>query len=572
MSIKTNDWLAAIACIAAGVLIATLPHFIAWTRIGRPYYVASPDDRFYLAIASQAFFNHPFTIADPIFVGKQPTVFRPTQFLPGVWAAKFLGLDPLGIGLMCRVFAGSTIGLGWYLLFRQWLRGPWVAAPLSLMLLGDTGLTHGTPLLRLGLDTMIILLRTNEAYFHAGHWIHLEWRSVNPAMTMVYLLGLIWAVTRALKSPSRGRIALSGVSFGLLFYVYFYYWTAAGLALLIAMILDAGNRRLYFHVGWIGGLIGLPAVVSDFLLKRDLPAVTDYLHRNDKFVIIGRFNELELSKDMMVIIILGLAWVLIRRRELIFVWALGAAGIILENNQLLTRLQFDNYHWEYVWGPAYSFYVAVAVADELGQRLNWRASVCACIGAVGLSAFGVGLWIRSVEATGSVAVAAAHTIMDYRSEFHSGRESLLAPNTVAAGDPGFVDFAAILDNLRPLAGWSAYNSCVVTDAELDEREALNELLRGVDRAAFESSQPREFVRYKMGPWYRDRSLIAGRVAARLAAYDRAQADLSFVLDRFGIRYVGLLTGTRPEYLATGWSLIATGPTWEVWERTTAQHH
>ena len=107
---------------------------------------------------------------------------------------------------------------------------------------------------------------------------------------------------------------------------------------------------------------------------------------------------------------------------------------------------------------------------------------------------------------------------------------------------------------------------MLTDADLDDREALNDLLQGVDRATFDAKQPREFVRYKMGPWYHDRSLIPIRVAARLAAYDRAGADLSVPLDRFGVRYVGVRTGTRPDYLAQGWTQIANGPTWDVWER------
>ena len=569
MSKRATDWLAGTFCVAAGVLIAALPHFIALAKIGRPYYVASVDDRYYLAIASQAYFNHIGRVADPIFVAGGLGVYRSLQFLPGIWGAKLLGLDPLEIGLVWRVFAGATIGLGWYVLFRQKLQRPWIAAFLAMMLLGDTGLLHGVPLVRLALNAMAIASRSSDIWFRGGHWIHLEWRSVTPATTMAFLLALIWSVLRAREAPSRGRIALAGLAFGLLFHVYFYYWTAAGLALLIALALDSGHRRIYFHVGWIGGLIGLPIVVSDFLLKQSLPSVTDWLCRLHRYLTIGRFDEIHLQKDVVLVPVLGLAWVLLRQRDMIFVWALGAAGLLLENHQVLTRLQLENFHWTYVWGPAFSYLAVLAVAKEIGDRLKWSRRACVGFGVVGLAAFGVGLWIRWVEANGSETVATARAITAYRDDFPPGHQPSFSPNTVVAGDADFVDFAAILDNLRPLAGWSAYNSALLTDADLDDREALNELLRGVDRAAFEADQQRLYsVRNTIGPWALDRSLIPGRVAARVAAYDRACADLSATLDRLAVRYVGFHAGTKPSYLDHGWKHVATGSTWDVWEYVT----
>jgi hypothetical protein len=359
------------------------------------------------------------------------------------------------------------------------------------------------------------------------------------------------------------------LNLGLIFYVYFYYWTAAGLALLIALAVDVGYRRVYFHIGWIGGLIGLPMVVSDFLLRKSEPSVTDWLHRCNRFLTIGRFDGMESHKDILIILSLGLAWVLWRQRDLIFVWALGAAGLLLEHHQVLTRLQLENYHWVYVWGPAFSFLTAVSVAAEIGNRLNWTRRICAAFAVVGVTALGVGLWIRSVEATGSDTVKTLGEITAYRAEFPSGRLPGFAPNTVVAGDADFVDFSSILHDLRPLAGWSAYNSPSLTTRDLNDREALNELLLGLNRVEFETKQPHELLKYRIGPWFLDRSLVPGLVADRLAAYDRAQADLSSALDRFAVVYVGLRIGRRPDYLATGWTLLANGPVWEVWKRESA---
>ncbi len=569
LSSKTSDWLAAIACVSAGVLISALPHLSALARTGRPDWVSTDDERFYLAVGSQAYFNHPGKLADPVRAEDWPSIFRPLPFLPGVWAAKVLSLDPLGIGLMWRVLAGATVGLGWFVLFRQKIPRPWVAASLALILLSDPGLTQGFPLIRLARRAIMIASAPSDSLFGWGY-LFFGWRVVNPATTMPYLIALIWAVFRAREAPTRGRIALAGLTFGLLFHVYFYYWTAAGVALLLALALDAGHRRIYFHTGWIGGLLGLPVVVSDFLLKQSQPSVTESLLRQDRFLPIDRFGELTLPPEILVVIALGLAWVVVRRRDLIFIWSLGTAALLLANHQVLTGLQIENYHWMYVWGPAFEFFLVLSGMQVIGDRMSWSPRTCAALGAIALAVFGVGLWIRGVEATRcEEAVANARAISAYRAEFRADSALRFAPNSVVAGDADFVDFAGILDNLRPLYDWSVYLSASVTDAELDDRAALSDLLSGVDRPAFEARQ-RAFYENKkldMGAWKRDRSLIPILVAARLSAYDRTRADLTAALDRFGVRYVGLRAGAKPGYLDRGWIPVATGPTWNVWERT-----
>jgi PAS domain-containing protein len=565
---RLNHWLAAMLCALAGVSIAALPHFLAWAKTGRLDFVSTVDERYYLAVGSQVYFNHPAELADPVRAGPAPSVYRGLPFLPGVWAAKLFDLGPLGISLMWRILAGAMIGLAWYLLFRQRFAHRWVAASLSAILLSDPGLCQGVPFARDVSRLMQLARAASDSLFPGGHWMHLEWRVVSPATTMAYLIFLIWSVQRARATPTPRRIALAGLAYGLLFYVFFYYWTAVGLALLLALALDTGQRRIYLHTGWIGALLGLPAVYSDFLLKQRL--APDWFLRCDRLLPIGRFTELELPKEMLVVTVLGLAWVLFRRRDLIFVWSLGAAGLMLANHQIVTGLQIENYHWMYVWGPAFSFLLIAVAADEFGNRLNWSPAACAAVIAASLAAFGAGLWIRVVEATRCTdPVHNARVIAAYRAEFLAGQPPGFVTNSVAAGDMDFIDFASILDNLRPLSGWSAYLSPSVSDVELDERVALNELLRGVDRATFESRQRAFFESFPMGPCQRDPSLRPLRVAARLAAYDRIRADINAAVARFAVQYVALPAGNRPAYLAEGWAPMITGPTWDVWERTSS---
>jgi hypothetical protein len=561
---RATDGVAAFTCVAAGVLIAALPHLIAWTKTGRMDHVSNDDERYYLAIGSQAYFNHPCFITDPVLVAESPTAYRPLPTLPGIWAAKFLGLGPLGVGLMWRVLAGVTIGLGWYLLFRSKVSRPGVAASLSLILLCDHGLTYGTPFVRLFRWAAISALLPAISPLAGGNWIHLEWRIINPATTMVYLIAFIWAVLRAREAPTRAWIATAGLTFGVLFYVYFYYWTAAGLAILLALVLDVGHRRVYFHAGWIGALIGLPAILSDYLIMHSRPA--DWLARNDRFVPIGRFEHLVLPREILLLAVLGLAFVLMRRRDLVFVWALGLAGLLLENSQVVTQLQFENFHWRFVWGPAFSLLVLLAVATAIEAREGWSAAISATLGAVAGLAFCAGLGLRAMEATRCAdRVANDRVIAAYRSQFSPGINSRFTPNAVAGGDRDFVDFAAILTNLRPLSGWAVHNSPAVTTAELHDRDDLNELLLGLDRSSFPAKQIDNPQRVGVGPSERNTRLLAG-AAGRVSDEDRKRADLAAALDRFKVRYVGLPAGTEPSYLRHGWTRILGGPTWDVWER------
>ena len=113
----------------------------------------------------------------------------------------------------------------------------------------------------------------------------------NSRVTMAYLLFNLWLVTRARQTPTRRSLVLSGVSFGLLFHVYPYFWTTAAAALVLAFLIDQGHRRVYLWTGLIGGLIGSYRIFWDMMLKRGTPP--DWLIRSDKFVHLDRFTDLK---------------------------------------------------------------------------------------------------------------------------------------------------------------------------------------------------------------------------------------------------------------------------------------
>lgn len=568
----TRGRAAAAACVAAaaGLALSVLPHLLWWHGTGRPVWVADHDDLYYLAVGGHAYLDHPWSVSDPVPTGGGFLPHRPLVFLPGVLAARLLGWGPLGVNLAWRVGAGVGVGLGWYWAARARLPGPWLACGLAVLLMADTGLIECRPGLSQVRHAARILTGHTGDLFASKPLLHGAWRVITPAATMAYLLLFVGLLLRARDEPTPPRLAAAGLGFGLLFHVYFYYWTAAGLALVLAFALDAGRRRVYFHTAWIGGLCGLPAVVGDVLARRS--TLSDWLHRTDKFLPIGRFEELLLPKLTLVVLALGLVWVLRSRRDLIPVWALAAAGLGLTNHQVVTGLQIENFHWKaYVGDPVLELLLALLAAGWLVPRLSrFRPSAWA-FGVVVAVYFASGLWLRGVEACRTAEpqeLLGAYRA--YRAEVPAGAPALEA-HAVTAGDPLFVSFATVLEGQHPLSGVPATLSPAVSDADWDERAVLNDYLyHGDGPDGYEARLSEEARRLVWGPWGRDPSARARWASGRRALRGAVAADPEAALRRHPVRYLAVPAGrTPPERERLGWELYRRGGRWDVWERRPA---
>lgn len=128
------------ACVAVGLVMATLPPMIQWFKLGHPIWIGNGDELFHLAVSSQAYYNHPSYLADPVFVSDGVSLFRQLPMLPGVWLARMFNLGPTGIDNCWRIFGGASLGVTWYLLIRQIIPNRWVGAAFTSVLLTDVGL------------------------------------------------------------------------------------------------------------------------------------------------------------------------------------------------------------------------------------------------------------------------------------------------------------------------------------------------------------------------------------------------------------------------------------------------
>jgi hypothetical protein len=549
--------------------MAILPAMVQWFKLGYFIWIGNGDELYYLAVGSQAYFNHPAYLADPVFVSGGASVFRQLPLLPGVWVAWILALGPLGIDGCWRVIAAVGLALSWYMLLREFITRPWMAALLVVILLVDCG-QLSTALIYRQTEAFARLI-AGSAKLVRGDFLHWPWRLASPALTQPYLLLNIWLVSRARRAPTASSLALSGVSFGLLFHVYPYYWTTAAAALCLAFLFDRGHRRVYLVSSLIGGLIGSPRILNDIMLRRSTPP--DWLLRSDKFIHVSRIHDLRPPILAGLILIIASIWIWKRNREAIYLWAMAVSGYVLYKHHIITGIEVENYHWIYLWGPCCSaLLLLMAVSLLTPETPNARAAVTGLLFFITLADAAMGLVLRVAESSlAHSGLELVQACAQYQAQRIDSGVRRFVPNSTAAGENQFTDFAAILENQRPLENYWVFLSPQITNQEWDERAALNGFLLAEDDGSYEANSRERFRVLPdkgWGPWTRNAAVAAERVRSRLEAFRRVVADPEDFLNRYRVRYLGLRTGHAvPAYLTKqGWTQVQEGPFWQVWER------
>ena len=546
--------LAPVAVVAFGVCLATLPHW----RSGDPVWVANYDElAFYMPVAATAYRNHPASLADPATGG--PTYYQPLPTVPGILVAKALGLGPWHIGLVWRILGGLGIAVGWYVLLR--LRfAPFPAAIAACLLMADPGVLNGQLGYTLGKTWVRPLPPTTDTEASANK-LPPQWRILNPSVTWPWWLAFFAATTRAVAVPNRGRIFIAGVACGLLFHVYFYFWTTAVAGLLLAAVLDRQRWRVYAGILTVGLGIGSPALIAATQFRAEHGS--DWLLRTDKFLPVGRFDELLIPRVSVLILLATWAWVYWRGREWVWLASIATAALLLLNQTAVTGLQIENFHWNLALGPALSFLVILLVSDTWGrmpQRLARLGPALATVFICTVAAGNLVHTFRVVDATTENPHVQPMVIA-----FRSQTAGLNVPtHGTVAGDPDFQYAAAVEFDLRPLSGYTAVLS-PMTDAELDTRIALNSFLLGRSREQFRDDETAVLRATRWGLEARSAEARTAKLAVRLAAWDAVTQNPVDIVERFDVRVLARLSGS-PEPAPLGWVLAQSGPRWDVWTR------
>jgi hypothetical protein len=559
-----------LVCFLATSAVVLVPALIWWTKLGKFIYIQGYDNLFYLILAAQSYYNHLFYLSDPIVQGA-PVVYPWLLFIPFVIVAHGLNLGAFGVNLVWMVFAAAGMALGSYFAFLPCVKRRWFAASCTIVFLLDSGSREGAPLLD-SIRAFVRSLTIGARDFFASPKYDLlsPWRIVDPAIGMPFFLLNLGLVIRAVSKPSRTSILLAGASTGLLFYVYFFFWTPVMFGLIIALLLDRASYRVYAGSFLIGGILGMPSLISGFSNRKAIPL--EGLQRMDLFFPIPHLFYLNSSYGLRLFprvcasmcVLVGL-WIWNRRRtDLIYPWSIGVAGLLLIYNSLITGEQLAPYHWGYAYGPAISFVVLAAAATELETfirapkaRLIFAALFCAELVLT--------LYLRLSYAYYSG--YANQVLVDY-GKYIAQQEGpshvSLVSNSVIAGDPAFSTLSVVGDNQHPLAS-ASWTSVYLNDDEVEKRAAVNARLEGIGRAEF-LSQAHALLSY-YPPDLFDPAKGPALINGMLNHYESAALDLNRLADEYAVRYVAIpSTRTDPAYLDHGWKMIVSGPYWRIWER------
>ncbi|HEY8280323.1 MAG TPA: hypothetical protein VIH99_11910 [Bdellovibrionota bacterium] len=542
-----------------GVLISAYPHFHARVTTGSFAWIADQDEAgLYLPIASQSYWNHPQRVADPLFTEIKPANYPWMQFAPFSAVARLLSLPPTHISLLWRLFAGASLGLAWLFALRIFLGGSPLAFPLALLLLVDSGLLESKLLLK-----QYLLLK--QAFFGDGSIfsgkpeLHPEWRIITPGLSLFALLLFFGFLRKGVEKPAdKQRQLWAAISLGLLFYCYFFYWTAACGGLLIALLIDRKRWQFYATTLFSGTVIGSLEIFRSWQAKN--AGISDWLQRTDKFLPIPHFSELIIPKIGFLLLALSFVYVWKKKSELRFLWAQACAGLLLLNHQIVSGLQIENFHWAYHWGPALSLLLAVMAGQWLAsQRFSLSTPKRYAIYAFFALHVAGAFTLRHLEITRSADSVDLNS--DLRAILGEG-PLMISSHEGIAGDRNLVELFSIQYNLRPLSGYIATLSPNITDAEWHRRVALNAVVSGFSAERFVASQAMEIEQWVWGPWARSPNGRTELFDARMNAFKEVKGNLQDSIRKRAVYYVVVRSGSSSRPLGRK---IHAGPGYDLYE-------
>ncbi len=524
---RTRSALLLAIVLTVTTLLSIEPHLEGWLRGQGPSWIADYDELgLYLPVAARSFWHSPTSIGDPLFLEPRPVKYPASQFVPGILAVKTAGLGVEWLSVFWRLFAGLTIGASWFLLARRLFRTELAAAIGALLLSVDSGLLEGKIFYKTYALLARILAGQQEPLAGPPH-VHPEWRIISPGLSLPFLLLFYWSVLRFRGREPRAYL-IPGIFFGVLFYTYFYFWTAVGLGLLIGLVFEREHRGFYLRTGITGLLLGLPELLSNLRLKG--ATNPEWLQRSDKFLPIPHFSELILPKAGFLLVAFGLFAAWKYRHDLRFLAFQAVAGLVLLNHQIFTGLQIENFHWLYHWGPTVSVLTLALLGQSVGQSLKTfsaeRIRVFYRIFGIALALHvAVAFYLRHVEINRSGDSLLINPIhRHYLKNLRGQLQPLLAPGSVIAGDVFLTEIVAIHHGLLPLSGYVATLSPSLNDAAWNERIALNEFLGGTTREEFEARQTVETGKHGWGPYARGEGGRDRLLRLRLEAFDGIADD------------------------------------------------
>lgn len=570
MDYKKRFWgsnLAIVFCVFVGLTMSVLPHMIGQFSVGKPVYFADSDDTaLYLAYSAHAYHNNLYRLQDPIAEKKQG-VFAPwIQLMPGTLLARSLSIPPIYITLILRIWAGIFVSIVAYLFIFSFVRRSVPSTALTCIFLTDAGQRTAYLLVKQFKSFAYLLMGRGQDLFGALPDMMLHWRIITPALSIGFLLLHFWAISEYSRQKpwSKPWLLFSAVSYGLLFHVYFYFWTAATLALGLLLIFNRERWKEWFLVGVTGSVIGLPAILLRMQTKA--AAEPDWLFRNAFFMPVDRFEFFLLPKFAILLLVAGIVYYWRRReKDMLYLVCTGFISMILINQRVITGIDNHDNHWMYIGAPAIYLLGLIGIFRLLHERFG-RVVYWPLIGLAGLM-FVTGITLRGAEAT---MAGDSKRFMDSYKVIEHHRNELEAiqfePLGRILGDEQLVTLLVIEKNLRPFHGIISELSSGLNSQEWNRRIAVNAFVRGQNEYDYKVEQ---YNKIMLGGWNYPKDYREKCYNDRMEFFRQYLNDPAKVLSDYSFRYVVLKAGEElpQDLMQSGkFDLLISTPTLRLWKR------
>jgi hypothetical protein len=568
-------------CAAVGLLLAVLPHLVSLAWFGSAEWLADGDEVLYLSVA-RAPTQGEGALRDPWAKAEEhvPTLYPWLQYVPLAWLARTLGLPLLLQGLLWRAGGGVLLGASLYCLFRALFRQldrPVVwALGCTLIALSDGGVVGRT------------LVANAESIRSAaqGHADPLgdatvpQYRVVTPLTNLPVLVFLVALLAnRSWRGP--GALALGCVLLALCVYLYFFFWTAAVAALSLYAVLTCcwspngeQGRGRFREAAFVGGilagglLLALPQILANSQTLAD-PAFRAILDRTCRGQAVPGGDAVRTAylKDRWAwggVLLGAAAWVLTRRPELVLLGAFTLSGFALQNSALVTGLEFENYHWNYVHSPFREVLVLTCAVLLLRRAGGPARAWLWPVALLPLLFLASALFLRAHQAIRGDEPAYYRGVL---ADLNDLRPALaeLGKDDVLAG-PREDNVAFLFGEAGQLYQTNhSSHSSLIPDREVHERHALNAWLQGMEEATYRETAAAD-QRFQVGMTSRP-EWEAGHVREqRLALFRALEAGDRTLLERFRPTHLLRRRSDPPPQRGGPWKLVGQGKTWELWRR------
>ena len=551
-----------LCCLLAGILLSFTPVAIA-RHVSGMWMLPQLEIEYYLQIAAQAYYNHPSYISDPS-VPDGITFYSWLIFVPPVWIARALGLSLFSVGPIWMLLGSIGTSAELYFVLWRFLGRPWMASGLSIFCLSSLFFGASSP------PSYQFNAIAGGLFHHPRVNLDLspfpiwEWRRVvNPALDLPFLFVQILAVSIARERQRGVDVWISGLAFGLLFYVYFYIWTLAAAALCLATLLDYTRRKIYGQTLLIGFAIGLPELAH--LLRLRATASSEALTRFAALSAAAPSHLWGLPWFSLIAIALLAVWISTTKRlELTYLWSLFAAATLLGCSPVFTGVFLHAYHWTWLRLPIRMILALIVIATFAERGIRWRPVFSWAMPALLAIYFIGGLYLTALLVTPGAGIAQLENYRKYRLQRLVLGVNPLEPNSVIAGDDRFTQLATIGENQRALSGLALNASMALDNNSWRSRFALNAVLSGAtDHSEFEKKATVEL----QNGLYNASKITPELLSPFMRNYDEIVHDPNRFITEFAVRYVALpLDHPPPGYLRNGWTLLQSGPYWQIWQR------